>query len=317
MKNIPKSEFIRKNIIKFNQLIKIFNENSKNILKNLLQEDNVDEYGIDVKPIDGTDKEAISFNPTHEDLIDTNNLYEPHINISRIGSYPLLSVFIRKSGKAGRRSSDGNPLIQLLKQKNNKYCFRSKADAIALFRRFLAVLGTINSKYDTIILTPSTNILNNYFFKYAIKYIQPEFYIQGVFKKRRANDVKADFEKTEFYKNMFSNGKNLSKLIELNRDFEDMNLTNSGIFSYSKIKDVGLRKYMPNTIIVNNNFITPEIAEHINDKNILIIDDTVTTGSTLSTSADAIWSTFKPKTITFLTIFSSKDNEAIDDPFNY
>lgn len=74
---------------------------------------------------------------------------------------------------------------------------------------------------------------------------------------------------------------------------------------------------MPNTIIINNNFVTPEIAEHINDKNILIIDDTVTTGATLSTSADAICRTFKPKSITFLTIFSSKDNEAIDDPFNY
>lgn len=76
-----------------------------------------------------------------------------------------------------------------------------------------------------------------------------------------------------------------------------------------------MNKY--NTIIINNNFVTPEIAEHINDKNILIIDDTVTTGSTLSTSADAIWSTFNPKSITFLTIFSSKDNEAIEDPFDY
>lgn len=235
MSNKPKSKFVRENIIKFNELIKIFNENSKNILKTLLNEDNVDEYGIDVKPIDGSDKEGISFNPTHENLVDTNNLYEPHINISRIVDYPALSVFIRKSGKAGENSSDGNPLIQLLKQKNNRYCFRSKADAIALFRRFIAVLGTINNKYDTIILTPSTNQLNSYFFNYAIKYIQPEFYIQGIFQKRMADDVKTDFEKTKFYKNTFSNNKNPNLLNKINQDFENMNLTNKGIFSYSEL----------------------------------------------------------------------------------
>ena len=48
----------------------------------------------------------------------------------------------------------------------------------------------------------------------------------------------------------------------------------------------------------------------INGKNVLIFDDTVTTGKTISDSGEAICSMFIPKSITFITLFSAlNDNE--------
>ena len=48
--------------------------------------------------------------------------------------------------------------------------------------------------------------------------------------------------------------------------------------------------------------------EDINGKSILILDDTATTGKTLSDSANALMETYAPDKITFLTIFSPRDN---------
>ena len=45
-------------------------------------------------------------------------------------------------------------------------------------------------------------------------------------------------------------------------------------------------------------------SEMINDKDILILDDTISSGKTISDSVYAINETFKPKSITVITLFS-------------
>ena len=45
----------------------------------------------------------------------------------------------------------------------------------------------------------------------------------------------------------------------------------------------------------------------INDRDVAIIDDTLTTGKTLSDISELILGTYVPKSITFITMFSAKD----------
>ena len=45
----------------------------------------------------------------------------------------------------------------------------------------------------------------------------------------------------------------------------------------------------------------------INDRDIAIIDDTLTTGKTLSDISELILGTYVPRSITFITLFSAKD----------
>ena len=47
----------------------------------------------------------------------------------------------------------------------------------------------------------------------------------------------------------------------------------------------------------------------INNKDVLVFDDTVASGKTLSDSANAIREQFDPKSITFLTLFSPLNSD--------
>ena len=68
------------------------------------------------------------------------------------------------------------------------------------------------------------------------------------------------------------------------------------------IKD--LRKYIKK--IYNDNWIGVEldVADKINNKNILILDDTISSGQTISLFTERIMDMYDPKKITIITLFS-------------
>jgi hypothetical protein len=86
---------------------------------------------------------------------------------------------------------------------------------------------------------------------------------------------------------------------------------NDGVFSYKFIKPAILRNAILQSMKVSDNYANGEfeVADRINGKNALIIDDTVTSGKTLSDSAHAILEMYDPKSITFLTLFSPLKSE--------
>ena len=67
------------------------------------------EYGIDIRK-EG-DKTFISYNPNHQNNVDTNSLINPKPFYNEVNGYPVYSIFLRKSSQDG----DGNPLIYALK----------------------------------------------------------------------------------------------------------------------------------------------------------------------------------------------------------
>ena len=80
---------------------------------------------------------------------------------------------------------------------------------------------------------------------------------------------------------------------------------NDGIFSYKFLKPSELRNAIVQSMYINDDF-RDELTYGplINSKKVLIIDDTVTSGKTISDSADAVKEMYDPISITFLTLFS-------------
>ena len=84
-----------------------------------------------------------------------------------------------------------------------------------------------------------------------------------------------------------------------------MNKNNNGVFSYKYIKPKEMRDIIIQSMFVSNEYKDDlEFGKYINGKRILVLDDTVTSGKTISDSANAILETFEPKDITFLTLFT-------------
>ena len=57
-------------------------------------------------------------------------------------------------------------------------------------------------------------------------------------------------------------------------------------------------------ITLNNEYSVDELAPHFTDKNILIIDDLMSSGKSVSLTVQAILSTFHIKSATILTLLS-------------
>jgi hypoxanthine-guanine phosphoribosyltransferase len=87
--------------------------------------------------------------------------------------------------------------------------------------------------------------------------------------------------------------------------FGNMMKNNNGLFSYRCLLKTPYREAIIQSMKVNlgvDNDLNYD--EAINGKNVLIFDDTVTTGKTISDSGRAIYEMFAPNTLTYVTLFS-------------
>lgn len=84
-----------------------------------------------------------------------------------------------------------------------------------------------------------------------------------------------------------------------------MNVENGGVFSYKYLYRTKFRNAIMQSLRIKKypscNLI---YGDAINSKDIMVFNDTITTGKTISDSANAIKEMFVPKSITFVTLFS-------------
>ncbi len=270
----------------------------KNIVEETMQRI-LNEYGID---IDTSDK-TVAFNPTHQEYVDTNDPWTPYPIYNEVNGYKVISIFERKQTDD---KQDGNPLIYALKGKYNWFFKNPNYDYLALLRRFVAVCKELNEQYDVIITTPSSNSLNTEILHKIIRLIPHNLHFEHFFIKYNAQDVYEITMDGGIIHNNFAYDKMILKkaIYDFENSINRMNVENDGIFSY-KYLPLYLRPIISNSMSVKEDILNDEkINEFINDKKVLIIDDTVTSGKTISDSADALKSVFAPKEITFLTLFS-------------
>lgn len=259
--------------------------------------------GIDVNK----DELTVGFNPNHQEYVDTNDPWNPKPIYNVINGNKIISIFERKSSED---YNDGNPLIYALKGHNWKFK-NPKYDIMALLRRFVAVTKELKETYDVIITTPSSNRLNTEILHKVERIIPHSDAFGDFFMKYTANEVYENFIDNDWLERTYSN-KEYRKTVnrKIYKAICDMNKPkskkgNDGIFSYKFIKPTVLRNAILQTMRISNEYQDEfAYADRINGKKVLIIDDTVTSGNTLSDSAKAIMDMYDPKSITFLTLFS-------------
>jgi hypothetical protein len=237
--------------------------------------------GID---IDG-DSKTVKFNNNHENNVDTSSIINP--TYTEIDGIPVVSIFKRKHNK---EKSDGSPLIHALKG-NFGWTIDEKS-IIELFKQFLKISKKIDTKYDTIINVYSRSTLNTQFLSRLNKVVKADNHITDLFMKLEASEVLMQATKSNIGKENFNKlMKALQKMID-----------KDNYFTY-KMLPTDLRQYICTSCKVEERD-DLMYSEMINDKDILILDDTISSGKTISDSVYAINETFNPKSITVITLFS-------------
>ncbi len=137
-----------------------------------------------------------------------------------------------------------------------------KKDIIKLLHQFVDISEKIENKYDTIISIPSSNDLNNKFSYRLNRIIKCDDKItKHLFYKMYTEEV---FNNIDFS----SMSPNEIKIIQNRFD-------NMGQYFTFKTIPVELRRYIKNIWNDSSSSLDLEYADKINDKNILILDDTI------------------------------------------
>lgn len=275
----------------------------------LIPRTRVDE-GIDIDK----NRSTVAFNPSHQNYVDTNDPWNPKPIYNEVDGYNVISIFTRKMTDD---KQDGNPLIYALKGKDWRFK-NPQYDIMALLRRFVAVTKELKEKFDIIITIPSSNRLNTEILHKITRIIPHEMSFENFFEKYTANEVYELFLNTEWLKREYPNDEIRGKINgSIYKSICRMNLPkekggNDGIFSYKFLKPQKLRYAIIKSMSINAEFADKEklvdddltLEKTITGKNVLIIDDTVTSGKTISDAAEAFKETYTPSSITFLTLLS-------------
>jgi hypothetical protein len=240
--------------------------------------------------IEGIDYDFVSkkvyFNTNHENGIDTSININP--TYTNIDGYDVISIFKRKKTIDNK---DGNPLIYALKNLNGWSI--DKKDIILLLKQFIRISGKINTSYDTIISLTSSNVLNTKILHRLNKIINCENKItEHLLSKMETHDVLDNVEFDEIPKD---DAKDLMYCISnIDGDY----------FSFKYIPE-RFRKYFKSIWKESHSYTNMKYAHKINGKDILILDDTITSGSSISTYCESLLKSFDPKSVTIVTLFSA------------
>lgn len=251
--------------------------------------------GIDFDP----QTKTVSFNPSHENNVDTSIDNNPSFDNELVSGVEVWSIFKRKRGLRG----DGNPLIYALKGEGWK--FRSEEDKNAIERQFHAIASKFAKLYPigVTILIPSGNELNSRIAEVVMSKSKNAELIEGVICKlttEEIDDIVLDFNSKfrEYYKDEFN-----SKYAELGRYLDLMDKERNGYFSRHLVKNKEMRDVLDNTLKLSDDPFA-DFANKINDQDILIIDDTISRGQTVAEACKIIGESYSPRSITVLTLLS-------------
>ena len=253
-----------------------------------------DNYIVEGLNIDVYNK-TVSLTDNHNLGIDfslvNNPVYDKH------NGYDVISIFKRTSlTDINNTQRDGNPFIYALKNKNG-WKFNITSEEINKYiRRFLTVCKKINNKYDTIIITPSASELNEKFMKAISRQVDANNIINEYFVKLSKEEIiDDDLIDIERIRNDYGNSFN-KVMSEIHRSFRRMK---GETFEAKYVK----KEYLKYIKYIETNG-DDDIRKYIDDKDILLLDDTISSGETVSQCINGILSNFIPKSITIITLLS-------------
>lgn len=237
----------------------------------------------------------------HEKLVDTSVDNNPTVLTDFVPNINVWSIFKRKDDDWG----DGNPLLYALKGE--------KGYKLQTPRKFFSRLEYIVKKFfegnlglDVTIAVPSKNQLNKIFAETVARNCKNPKYIDNLFIKMSTEEVgyyvrQDNSAFRNFYGRFYE-----QRYEELKSYFRKMPYD---AFQFHKVDNMEMRKVIEHTIKLSDEYYGNYI-DAINDKNILIIDDSLTLGNTIRESCKIIANAYTPQSITVLTLFSPLYDES-------
>lgn len=245
----------------------------------------------------------VSYNNYHEDNVDTSLENNPTIDNDIVDNVKVYSIFKRKRGMHG----DGNPLIYALKDEDG-WKFKSEKDKEAIEKQFDAISDKFAKMYNygPVIVIPSSNELNTYISNVLVSKNPNAKLIKGIIRKLTTEEVEkiVSDKNSEFRKHYKDD---YDEAFEMLCDYLDtMNEEKNGYFSRHYVKDKTMRNVLKDTFkVTNDNY--ARWAKDLTDKDVLLIDDTISRGQTIKSACKIISDTYSPKSITVLTLLSKLD----------
>ena len=284
------------------QLEKAINES---IIRSLNVEDMYLVEGISVDQF----KKTVRLTDT-PDGVDFSNKKYIHYRY-RLDNRPVdvISIFKRTpyTNSYDKTDIDGNPFIYALKGTDGWSFDITDEEITHYVRRFLEICNSIDKRYDTIIIVPSSHDINRRFMKVIASRVKASDTIEDMFlKSTKSNalaslDVKAiekyceeKYPRTTDY--MFNSITN-----EIKRAFNRM----TGKYFEAKKMPKEYLKFIKEPVTVNNGFSVNAATQLINGKSVLVLDDTLSTGATISACVRVI-NQYEPKRLDVITLLSKK-----------
>lgn len=215
--------------------------------------------------------------------------------------------------KVSAGSSDGNPLVYALKRERN-YKFRTDFDKNEVKACIAAILDVFVKQYflDTkskavTVICPSENHLNTVFAKALQKSaskigknvsIHSEYLVKYPVEDVRYevnDDAGSDLNRWLI---KLPKEKARQKREALDIAFNRMEAEHNGVFAYHFIKDQETRQHISNTMRLS------AYMKGIDGEHVIVLDDTMSNGKTISEACSLLCGSYLSKTITALTLFS-------------
>ena len=245
------------------------------------------------------DKMTVSYNPSHEENVDTSLINNPTKDKGIIPGIPVWSIFKRKRGMYG----DGNPLVYALKGEG--WTFRSEKDRLAIEKQFNDIATKFAQIYPigVTIVIPSGNKLNYHIAKVIMSKSKNAELLEGAICKLTTEEVNdIVLAKNSYFRQIYRNNFNAAYR-QLCIYFEEMDEKRDGTFSRHLIKDKNMRNVLLNTLKISPDRYAKD-SKIINGQDILIIDDTISRGQTIKEACQIMLESYAPKSITVLTLLS-------------
>lgn len=265
------------------------------IKESFVLDTNEESYIVEGININTNDK-TVSLTDNHDNDVDFSLVNNPVYD--KYKEYDVISIFKRnKLYDINNDQRDGNPFIYALKNKFGWKFNITNEEITKYIRRFLEICNKIKNKYDTIVMTPSSTDLNTKFMKVISKQVESSKIINEFFVKLTKEEIVDDdlIDKEGIMKDYPDSYNKV--LAEINRSFRRM----KGIYFEAKMLKKEYLKYIK---YIGEESNIENLRQFIDDKDILLLDDTISSGETISQCIDGITSNFTPKSITIVTLLS-------------
>ena len=216
----------------------------------------------------------------------------------KINGMNVYSIFKRTKLRDEKNiNRDGNPFIYALKG-INKWKFDISDNEIREYcRKFINQCDKLDKIYDTIIIVPSGSDLNKRFMKTLSNIIGTKYNLEDFFHKVEKEYADDSINITQIKKDF---GDNYKKVMH---DIYDGFMKMKGKYFEAKYIDKKYLKYIDCIISSSNEYELFDCLEYITNKNVLVLDDTISSGETVSRCVKAI-QTYAPKKIDVITLLS-------------